>query len=148
MNVPMDADTLPISPDLSASTTRRQTAPPIGSALIAESSGNVSDLVNRLRQMMTPEGMQSPIGVEAADKIVRLRADNASLRADNDSLMRMVGEEGRANRMTMLFESQQAVLDAIASLHTPRPHDPNWCHPCDDEWPCATYLLIHPKEYK
>ena len=36
------------------------------------------------------------------------------------------------------------VLDAIASLHTPRCCDPTWCHPCDDEWPCATYLLIHP----
>jgi hypothetical protein len=39
----------------------------------------------------------------------------------------------------------RAVLDAIASLHTPRHRlDPTWCHPCDDEWPCATYLLIHP----
>jgi hypothetical protein len=40
----------------------------------------------------------------------------------------------------------RAVLDAISSLHTPRPLDLTWCHPCDDEWPCATYLLIHPQE--
>jgi hypothetical protein len=80
--------------------------------------------------MMIPEDMQVPIGVEAADEIMRLRAENASL-------IGAVGEEGRANRMTMLYESQRAVLDAIDALHQPDRDDPviAWCVECLYMWP-------------
>ena len=88
---------------------------------------------------MTSESMQSPIDVEAADEIIRVRAENTTL-------VKAVGEEGRANRMTTLYESQRAVLDAIDALHQPDRDDPviAWCVECLYMWPCNTRLLIHP----
>lgn len=88
---------------------------------------------------MTSEGMQSPIDVEAADEIIRVRAENTAL-------VKAVGEEGRANRMTTLYESQRAVLNAIDALHQPDRDDPviAWCVECLCMWPCNTRLLIHP----
>lgn len=77
--------------------------------------------------------------IDAKDEIVRLRADNAYL-------MRLVGEEGRANRMTMLYESQQAVLDAIDALHQPDYEYPDECTECSFAWPCDTHLLFQPKK--
>ena len=91
------------------------------------------DIVDELRQFHHDK---------AADEIVRLRADNASL-------MRLVGEEGRANRMTMLYESQRAVLLAIDALHRVELEDEygrSWCGGCGRWWPCPTHTLLYPGE--
>jgi prophage DNA circulation protein len=54
--------------------------------------------------MMTPEGMQSPIGVEAADEIVRLRAEVEQL----ESAWTFVNIwKGR-------YESERALADQLA----------------------------------
>ena len=99
-----------------------------------------ADIIDRSKGVASLTMIGGELFTEAADEIERLRADNASL-------MRLVGEEGRANRMTMLFESQQVVLDAIAALHQERDlYDGDlYCVSCDQEWPCATYLLIPPE---
>lgn len=50
----------------------------------------MSDIVFRLRQMMTPEGELSPIGQEASDEIVRLR----QLLSGAAGLLEMYGDDG------------------------------------------------------
>ena len=78
-------------------------------------SPSTSNLTSRLRQMMTPEGMQSPIGAEAADEIERLRA---VLDAIDPLHQPYNGQRG-----TRWCEAGD----------------------CDDSgWPCPTHLLIHP----
>jgi hypothetical protein len=103
----------------------------------------VSDVTARLRLMMTPDGMQSPLGVEAAAEIVRLRAEVEQL----ESAWTFINIwKGR-------YESQRAVLDAIDALHRKVIHMTNGvdfitCPTCDENtygmWPCDTARLLHP----
>ena len=64
----------------------------------------MSDVTARLRLMMTPDGMQSPLGVEAAAEIVRLRAEVEQL----ESAWTFINIwKGR-------YESERALADQLA----------------------------------